>query len=141
MIKHYVTKGEAYRKLAPTKSALEAQQDHMVANSLALQFMNELERTEPLGVIETLTDMEIPELAQRFGSWRVKLNDFGVWSEESVKEQFDPYVKSWRGKSYRPAGSSKVAKMPTIREFRPVVLDLFAQKIEEEADVPTVVVD
>jgi hypothetical protein len=148
LIKHYVTKGEAYRKLAPTRSALEAQQDHMVANSLALQFMVELERSEPLGVIEALTDMEIPELAQRFASWRVKLNDYTPWSEENVKEQFDPYVKSWRGKSYRPAGSHKVAKMATIREFRPVVHDLFSQKlapqepeIQEEADVPAVVAE
>jgi Family of unknown function (DUF5906) len=148
LIQHYVTKGEAHRKLAPTKSALEAQMEHMVANSLALQFMVELDRTEPLGVIEALVGMEIPELAQRFASWRVSLNDYTVWSEENVKEQFDPYVKSWRGRSYRPSGSSKVAKMHTVREFRPVVEELFAQRPafllgndEEEADVPTVVVE
>jgi len=148
LIKYYVTKGEAYQKLAPTKSALEAQQDHMVANSLALQFMVQVDRDEPLGVLDTLLDMEIPELTQRFASWRIKMGDISVWSEENVKEQFDPYIKSWRGKSYRPAGSQKVAKMPTIKEYRPVVLDLFAQKpapqepeTQEEADVPAVVAD
>lgn len=148
LIKYYVTKGEAYQLLAPTKSALEAQQDHMVANSLALQFMVQVDRDEPLGVLDTLLDMEIPELTQRFASWRVKMGDISVWSEENVKEQFDPYIKSWRGKSYRPAGSHKVAKMPTIKEYRPVVLDLFGQKpapqepeTQEEADVSAVVVD
>lgn len=138
LIQHYVTREQAFEKLAPTAAALEAQHDHMVANSLALQYIVMLEQTEPLGAIETLAGMELRELTSRFASWRLKQNDISPWTEESVKEQFQPYVIFDR-KSWRPKGGNPT-KIAVVSELRPGALSIL-MTLKEEADVPAVVAD
>ncbi|MGV0949433.1 MAG: DUF5906 domain-containing protein [Azonexus sp.] len=138
MIDHYVTREEAFERLAPTAAALEAQHDHMVANSLALQYIVELEQTEPLGALETLVDMELRDLTSRFASWRLKQNDISPWTEEGVKEQFQPYVTFGR-KSWRPKGGNPT-KIAVITELRPGALSIL-MTLKEEADVPALVAE
>jgi phage/plasmid-associated DNA primase len=135
LIDHYVRKQDKAVMLAPTRASLQLQLEHMHTNSLALQFLTYLERTDPLGS-ECLIGDDTSELASRFQSWRVREGDMAVWSEPDIFELFRPVVTTER-RSKRTGG--KVRKVRTITGFKTSAAQLLASSREESDDTAAVV--
>lgn len=111
LLDHYVTKGNVAKELAPSQKAMELQLEHMVKNSLGLQFLKYLDESDPLGV-DGLMDTSITELTQRFQAWRIKENDVSVWNEPDVATLFQPVLSTDR-KSMRVNGTPRKVRVVT----------------------------
>ena len=136
LIDHYVQKDDIAVMLAPTARAMELKLQHMEDNSVALQFLLYMEQENPLGA-EAVFDMPFDEVAQKFSSWRVKLNDLNVWDKNSVFDEFRPFILSDR-KAQRVNGQPR--KVRYITGFTKEARDLL-DNMKEEADATTVVDD
>lgn len=131
LIDHYVKKTEVAVMLAPTKMSMQMQMAHMLANSMALQFIHWVDSNDPLG-LESLIGEPIETMAARFKSWRLSENDLAVWPDQDVIALFRPLVTTDR-KSQRIG--EKVVKARIISGFtEEVQLMLEAQQeiLEEE---------
>jgi hypothetical protein len=102
-----------------------------------MQFAVYLEETEPLGAEQTLINMTIDELVQRFSSWRVKVNDLTSYDKAGLANMFRHAVQTARV-SQRING--KPVKVRVITGLKQDTLDLLAATKEEE-DASTTVVD
>lgn len=92
MIDNYVRLEDKAVMLAPTTLSLELQLEHMHENSIAFQFLKYVEDTDPLGA-GVIVGMDLPELTQRFNSWRLKeLNDLRSIQETEVFQIFRPVL-------------------------------------------------
>lgn len=111
LIDHYVLQDEVAEKLAPTPKAIELQLEHMFVNSLALQFLKQLEETDPLGILGLLGSPHI-DLVQKFQSWRIRENDLGSWSEPDVQGLFQPLINTERH-SVRVNGAPRKIRVVT----------------------------
>ena len=136
LVDHYVQKDDIAVMLAPTARAMELKLQHMEDNSVALQFLLYMEQENPLGA-EAVFDMPFDEVAQKFSSWRVKLNDLNVWDKNSVFDEFRPFILSDR-KAQRVNGQPR--KVRYITGFTKEARDLL-DNMKEEADATTVVDD
>ena len=136
LVDHYVQKDDIAVMLAPTARAMELKLQHMEDNSVALQFLLYMEQENPLGA-EAVFDMPFDEVAQKFSSWRVKLNDLNVWDKNSVFDEFRPFILSDR-KAQRVNGQPR--KIRYITGFTKEARDLL-DNMKEEADATTVVDD
>ena len=139
LIQNYVQRKDLAVMLAPTEAAITAQLEHMIANSLALQFMVELETTQPLGAEDTLVGMEVDELTQRFASWRLKQNDVLPWEGPAVLQLFSPLITTDR-RSARASGKRNPGKVRYVTGLKKDALAVLAMMKEEEADATTDVV-
>lgn len=106
LLDHYVQKTEKAVMLAPTKASVELKMEHMLTNSLALQFISWLEMNDPAGS-SILIGMTASQLTTRFMSWRLSEKDDKPWSEANVVELFRPQVDYYRS-SVRGAGGKPV---------------------------------
>ena len=136
LVDHYVQKDDIAVMLAPTARAMELKLQHMEDNSVALQFLLYMEQENPLGA-EAVFDMPFDEVAQKFSSWRVKLNDLNVWDKNSVFDEFRPFILSDR-KAQRVNGQPR--KVRYITGFTKEARDLL-DNMKEEAHATTVVDD
>lgn len=135
LIDNYVKKVDKAVMLAPTSTSLALQLDHMLTNSLGLQFVSHIDTADPLGV-ESLLDITTAELTSRFQSWRIKEGDITVWSEPDVVELFRPVLVTER-KSKRISGDVK--KVRIVTELKKETL-LFVESLKGEEDDSTVTV-
>jgi len=139
LIDNYVKKADKAVMLAPTRTSINLQLEHMLANSMGMQFIAHLEMTDPLGA-NSLIDLTAAEMTSKFQSWRIKEGDISVWSETAVIELFRPVLVTER-KSKRIAGTVK--KIRVVTEFKKETL-LFMESLNEEeenASTTTVVED
>jgi hypothetical protein len=127
LIDHYVLETEVAVMLAPTKRAMELKLEHMEDNSLALQFLLHVDMTEPFGA-ESLFDISFDEVAQKFASWRVSMNDLSVWDKNAVLDEFRPICTTDR-KSRRVNGQPRHVRF--ITGFTKETRDLLANMKEE----------
>ncbi len=118
LIDNFVRKQDKGVMLAPTQRSLELQLEHMVANSLALQFVGHLEKTDPLGA-ESLVDTDFSDVADQFQSWRIKENDLSTWSEPDIFEMFRPVLVTER-RSKRV--NNQPRKVRVVLGFKPETL-------------------
>jgi hypothetical protein len=137
LIDNYVLPKNKAIMLAPTATSRQLKLEHMEANSLPMQFAVYLEETEPLGAEQTLINMTMDELVQRFSSWRVKVNDLTSYDKAGLANMFRHAVQTARV-SQRIAG--KPVKVRVITGLKQDTLDLLAATKEEE-DASTAVVD
>ena len=136
LVDHYVQKDDIAVMLAPTARAMELKLQHMEDNSVALQFLLYMEQEDPFGA-EAVFDMPFDEVAQKFSSWRVKLNDLTTWDKNSVFDEFRPFILSDR-KAQRVNGQPR--KVRYITGFTKEARDLL-DNMKEEAHATTVVDD
>lgn len=137
LIQNYVKHEDVAVMLAPTAAALAAQLEHMVNNSYALQFIQELEINEPLGAVDTLEDMPLDELAARFKSWRLKQGDMTAWDTPGVMQLFAPLIYTDR-RSARVSGKKNPVKIKYVTGLKKDALSVLLS-MKEEADATTVV--
>jgi putative DNA primase/helicase len=113
LIDNYVKRSEKAVMLAPTKVSKMLQIEHEVRNSLALQFLIQVESIDPLGA-SSLLDTPIDDVVARFKSWRIKENDLAVWSDPDVRALLrGAFILDRR--SLRVG--NKVLKQPVIGKF------------------------
>jgi len=136
LIDNYVKKSEIAVMLSPTKKAVEMQLDHMLTNSIALQFIDHLESSGTMGADELL-GQEMDEIAQQFISWRVKEGDLNPWSVPDVHALFKP-VADFERKSKRINGSPR--KVWVLRAFTHETIQ-YLSMLKEDDDATAVVHD
>ena len=137
LLDHYVLQSEKSEKLAPTAKSRKLQLEYMVDNSMALQFVVYLEETEPLGAEDELVGMWFDDLVSKFKSWRLNLNDIGVYDRGDMNKLFEPYVETKRS-SKRPAPKQAGVSMQRITKLKPDTLELLAF-LKEENNAATMV--
>jgi phage/plasmid-associated DNA primase len=130
LIDHYVKEDEAAAKLAPTKQALELQLEHMFVNSVGLQFLKYVEETDVEGAVGLL-EIAMPDLVQRFQSWRVRENDLSTWAEPDVLALFNSLVNTERRTKGRVGGTPR--KVRVLTSFKPEAR-AFLDSLMEGAD-------
>jgi hypothetical protein len=146
LIQHYVRREDSRVLLAQTQENLELKLQHMLNNSLAMQFIEHLEGAAPNGA-DSLVGMFLEELHQTFRSWRVAAGDFNsVWSEADVKAQFAPFIISGATdrKSVRVTdedGSSRITKKAYISGLKKPTLDFLSVLRKDDAHDSTTVVE
>jgi len=114
LLDHYVTEDAVAQALRPTRHAIELQLEQMYSNSIGLQFLKNLEETDPLGAIGLLGE-QMGDMVKKFQSWRVKENDLGTWADPDVQALFQPLVNTER-KSVRINGT--VRKVRVVTSFK-----------------------
>lgn len=131
LLDHYVQQYELHTKLKPTLSSQMMQLEQMHTNSLPFQFIAWFDEDDPLGVDGLIGD-QLPDIAQRFKSWRLsEMGDINVWADKDVEQMLLPLFITER-KSKRING--RVRKVRVITGFQQQ-LSQFIQYIrgEEEA--------
>jgi hypothetical protein len=140
LIDHYVKKEEAGVRLAPTAESLEMQLEHEYSNSVAVQFLEEVEINDPLGS-SVLLGMELKELTSLVLSWRVKSGDYTTWDETRVRDEFRPYLDI-RRKSKRDPGQKVPYKVWHVKGFKgPGLTFIQSMRGADNDDTATVVAD
>lgn len=113
LINHYVQEHEASEKLALTETSKELQLEHMLHNSLVLQFLKQL-WLDGNGSLSVIGE-ELDALASRFISWRQTQGDKSNWdlaeAAELLKQALITEPKSKRI-------GSKVGKVRVITDYR-----------------------
>lgn len=140
LIDNYVLEDDKAVMLAPTQASIEAQLEHMVDNSLGLQFIMHLEETEPLGAEATLVGMTLHDLTSRFQSWRLKNNDIGSWEMPAVAALFRPLLVTDR-KSGRVKSKATPVKIRYVSAVKSETLIVLQSMKEDEDTHATAVVD
>lgn len=109
LIDHYVKWEEAATMLAPTARSIELQLEHEYNNSTAVQYLEHLENTEPLGAWESIKGKDTKVLAAEFSSWRISQGDTSGWDHPRVLSEFRPYIdwKETRVRVSTPGQSTK----------------------------------
>lgn len=133
LLDHYVQQHEVHTKLKPTQSSQMLQLEQMHTNSMPFQFISWFDENDALGV-EGLLGEQIPDVAQKFKTWRLsEMGDINVWNDKDVEQMLLPLFTTER-KSKRING--KVRKVRVITGFQQQ-LDQFIHYLrgEEEADV------
>lgn len=110
LLDHYVLRSEIAVMLAPTQASKEAQIEHSVDNSLALQYLIYLDETETLPVEEFLLGMQFSDLVQQFQSWRKGLGDPTLWDASALLNMFRPVLLTER-RSTRINGVPRKARV------------------------------
>lgn len=114
LLDHWVEEDQVAEALAPTAKTIELQLEHMVTNSLALQYIKKVEEEDAFGA-ESLLQKSVPDLATEFAAWRAGENDLGNWSEPDVLAAFTPVINTKRV-SKRIDG--KVRKVRVVESFK-----------------------
>lgn len=133
LLDHYVQQHEVHIKLRPTQSSTMLQLEQMHTNSMPFQFVSWFDENDALG-IEGLRGEQVPDVAQKFKTWRLtEMGDITVWNDKDVEQMLLPLFTTER-KSKRING--KVRKVRVITGFQQQ-LDQFIHYLrgEEEADV------
>lgn len=133
LLDHYVQQHEVHTRLKPTQSSTMLQLEQMHTNSMPFQFISWFDENDALGV-EGLLREQIPDVAQKFKTWRLtEMGDITVWNDKDVEQMLLPLFTTER-KSKRING--KVRKVRVITGFQSQ-LDQFIHYLrgEEEADV------
>jgi hypothetical protein len=139
LIDNYVLPMNKAVMLAPTTQSRRLQMEHMEDNSLAVQFLIDLEENTPLGAEATLVDETFDVLVQMFQSWRLKSNDLTVWDKAGVVNMFRPVLYTER-RSARTAGVTNPVKVRFITGFKTDMLEFLAS-LKEDTNATTVVDD
>lgn len=138
LIDNYVTMKERNVMLAPTRASDIARLEHMESNSLALQYLVHVIKTDPLGE-ESLIGMNLEDFAREFRSWRLKSNDISAWETPAVAAVIRPVFITER-KSKRVPGSTTPTKTRVITGFKKDAQDLI-DYLKEDNDATAVVDD
>jgi hypothetical protein len=138
LIDHYVLQSEVAVMLAPSKASKDAQIEHSVDNSLALQFLIHLDETETLPVEEYLLDMEFNALVQQFQGWRKAVGDPTVWDAQSLLNLFRPVIHTERRSAWVNGAARKKRVVSALTEDAQLVVDSLR---EEDVDATAVVDD
>jgi phage/plasmid-associated DNA primase len=134
MVDHYMKRANKAVMLAPTSAALDLQLDHMHTNSLALQFIEWTELTDPNGA-DALIGLPIRELTARFCSWRIMSNDLAVWEEPGVLNLFRSAVETDR-RSVRVNGVPR--KLRVVTRFKQETAMFLSRMREVDSEQPVV---
>jgi phage/plasmid-associated DNA primase len=110
LIDHYVLQSEVAVMLSPTQASKDAQIEHSVDNSLALQYLIHLDETESLPVEEFLLDMHFGDLVSQFQQWRKALGDPTLWDSAALLNMFRPVLITER-RSARIGGVPRKARV------------------------------
>lgn len=140
LIDHYVLRSEVAVMLAPTQASKQAEIEHSIDNSLALQFLLYLDETEQLPVEEYLLDFDFNTLVSAFQAWRKKCGDTSPWDSQSLVNLFRPVLITER----KSAWDSTVASSRKKRFVVGLTLDTLAiikSLREEDPANATAVVD
>jgi hypothetical protein len=110
--------------------------DHLMMNSMPLQFIKFVHDTDPLGA-DSLLDVDFAEIHTKFNTWRLReLNEVDAWPEPDVLNAFRPVLLTER-KSKRVNGTPR--KIRQVVSFTKETRRLLDSLKEEEADATTVV--
>lgn len=139
LLDHYVLQRETAVMLAPTRASKDAQVEHSVDNSLALQFLIHLDETEMLPVEDYLLDMQFNDLVLQFQLWRKACGDQTPWDVQSLMNLFRPVLITERRSSRINGTPRKVRVIHELTEDTKLVIQ--SLRDEEEADATTVVED
>jgi hypothetical protein len=130
LVDHYVCEHEVAEKLALTRQALEMKLEHMRINSLATQFLEHVEREDPLGAAGLLGE-DLDSVAAKFQLWRLQSNDLSAWAVPDVGLLLKPMFVTER-KSKRVNG--RIIKVRTIEGFTTDVTE-FLEYIRGEEEI------
>lgn len=111
LIDHYVLEEEAAEKLALTEASQELQMEHMLHNSLALQYLKQMFMDGTLDVI----DEPLDAVAKSFIVWRGSVGDKSSWDMSEAIQQLEPVFEVSR-KSKRING--RVTKIKIIDDYK-----------------------
>jgi phage/plasmid-associated DNA primase len=132
LIDHYVTPETMVEKLAATRTALVLKLEHARVNNQAVQFLEDVDANDPLRA-EGLIGETMPDVVDKFNSWRLKNNDISSWSQAEVEALLRPLFTSAR-KSVR-VKSGKIAKVRVTTGFQKEVTEFLEYIREEEEDI------
>jgi hypothetical protein len=136
LLDHYVLQSEVAVMLTPTQASKDAQIEHSVDNSLALQYLIHLDETETLPVEEFLLDMQFSDLVSQFQTWRKAVGDLTLWDAPALLNMFRPALITER-RSIRIAGVPRKARVIAglTDEATAVVLSLREEDVHATAVV------
>jgi len=139
LIDHYVLQSEVAIMLSPSQASKAAQIEHSVDNSLALQFLIQLDETETLPVEEFVLDMPFNDLASQFQTWRRACGDTTPWDTQTLLNLFRPVLDTER----RSMWDSSIASSRKRRVVSGLSEDtmLVIHSLREEDAHATAVVD
>jgi hypothetical protein len=103
LIDRYVLQKDGPERLKRTAQQHQMELDHLLTNSLAVQYIEHFIASAPLGSQE-LIGWTTKQLRDDFISWRVRCNDFNEWNAQAVAGQFAPYLNLSERKSLRVGG-------------------------------------
>jgi hypothetical protein len=132
LIKHYVKQSEVVEKLAPPRTSIEMKLEHARVNNMAVQFLEWVEDTDPMGAAGLIGD-DLMDAVTQFKSWRLReCDDISSWAIPDVESLLRPLFQTER-KSKRFGG--KVRKVRVITGFRPDTIE-FLDYVRGEGETP-----
>lgn len=138
LLDHYVLQSEISVMLAPTQASKEAQIEHLVDNSLGLQYLIHLDETETLPVEEFVLGMQFNDLVPQFQAWRKSFGDSTTWDASALLNMFRPLLITER-KSMRINNVPR--KVRTISGLTEDAMLVVQSLREDSAHAPAVVDD
>jgi hypothetical protein len=114
LIEHYVRHDEVVEKLAPTSTANRMKLEYLRVNSMAVQFLEHVETTDPVGA-DSMLNLSMPDVVKMFKHWRLTVvDDIKPWNPQDVETVLRPMLVTDR-KSIRV--NSKVTKLRVVTGF------------------------
>lgn len=141
LLDNYVLQKDKAIMLAQTEASRRLQLDHMMENSLSLQYILHLETTEQAGAEATLNKMWFDDLIPGFRSWRIGFGDINVYDRSALLEMFKGELEIEQKSKKGVAGKSYAVKLPRIMALKQDAIEVLAYVKEEEINATAVVDD